>query len=791
MRSAVVPIALVAALLGGAGAVAAEVVFTRKLALLFGVTAPAAATVVAVYMGGMAIGSALGGRLADRLGARVVPLYVGLELLGAAWAASFAWLFALASDASVWLSAEHTLALSAVATAVLVGPAAVASGATFPSLARLVGQDHRVRQLYAANAGGAAGGGLVAGLYLPGWLGLSGTLWAASGSMAAAGLLVLALGLGRAPAEVSVQPEPKEPVSPGTALAAYAAIGGLGMGAEIGWTRLIEQSGPNPGSLAFPIVLATYLAGLSLGGLLLEPRLRHRGERQALAICAALAGGATLLVVATLPLIPEERIIGHLVGAGPGNEWLFDRTGVQISVDRLALYLAAVFLPGLAAGAGFPIAASAMTRARGALGRGVGLTGAAGVGAAVVVSLWMGFLPSWGPGSVHLTVALGVAALGVSALVARSRVLAGLAGAGCAGFLLEPWAGLQIQPREEVLAFVETAAGPSAVARGDFGGRTITSVYTHGERVAGMKLDLEYPLLFHPDPARMLVIAFGTGINIRGVLRDPAVTELTCVDIDPALPELAEHVPEVGAGLFDGQRSHFVVDDGRHLLRQADRDWEVIYSDVATYAQYVELGTVEFFELVRSRLAPGGVFALKLHPDTLSREGLARFLATYLEVFPESALFAEGTPVPVLLGFTDGFPDADALRTRVGTTGGVYGQGQPAASLRHLVLGPDQLAALADGEPATDDRPLELRRALVGPVTEQRLADSALPWLVQHGVRVRPELPQLFDGLQVRTRPWQPRGRPVGPRRGWFEDDEGSEHAGAPRGGPSRTRRRR
>ena len=774
---AVVPIALVAALLGGAGAVAAEVVFTRKLALLFGVTAPAAATVVAVYMGGMALGSALGGRLADRLGARVVPLYVGLELLGAAWAASFAWLFGFASEASVLLDAEHTLALSAAATAVLVGPAAVASGATFPSLARLVGQDLRVRQLYAANAGGAAVGALVAGLYLPGWLGLTGTLWAASAAMAAAGLLLLVLGLGRAPAEVSLQPEPGQPVSPATALAAYAAIGGLGMGAEIGWTRLIEQSGPNPGSLAFPMVLATYLAGLSLGGLFLEPRLRRRGERAALATCAALAGGATLLVVAALPLIPEERIIGHLVGPGPGNELLFDWTGVQISADRLALYLAAVFVPGLASGAGFPIAASAMARAGGALGRGVGLTGAVGVGAAVLVSLWMGFLPSWGPGSVHLTVALGVAALAVAALVARSLVLGGFAVAGCAGFLLDPWAGLQIQPREEVLAFVETAAGPSAVARGTFGDREITSVYTHGERVAGLKLDLEYPLLFHPDPERVLVIAFGTGINIRGVLRDPAVEELTCVDIDPALPELAEHVPGVGAGLFDGDRSRFVVDDGRHLLRQADRDWDVIYSDVATYAQYVELGTLEFFELVRSRLAPGGVFALKLHPDTLSREGLARFLATYLQVFPESALFAKRSPVPVLLGFTDGFPDKDQLRARAHSADDVYGRGQPEVSVRHLLLGPDELAALAAGPPATDDRPLELRHALVGPITEERLAGSALPWLVETANQARAELPQLFDGYDAAPRRWGPRGRAVGPRAGWFGASEaGPEH---------------
>ena len=48
-----------------------------------------------------------------------------------------------------------------------------------------------------------------------------------------------------------------------------------------------------------------------------------------------------------------------------------------------------------------------------------------------------------------------------------------------------------------------------------------------------------------------------------------------------------------------------VVADGRHLLRSGADTYDIIYSDVATYAQYVSLGTVEFFALTRERLAPG------------------------------------------------------------------------------------------------------------------------------------------------------------------------------------------
>lgn len=760
-------VAAVGAALGGAGAVGAEVVFTRRLALLFGVTAPAAATVVAVYMGGMALGAGLGGRLADRAGRHALRLYALAELVAAGWALLFPLLFAPARSATAAVSSDWTLLVCGLATILLVGPAAVASGATFPALARVVGDDRQIRLLYAINAAGAAAGGLVAGLWLPSSIGLQATLWLAAGLSALAGALVWGLGQGRAPVdEPLIAPAPDDPASGRSALLAYAVIGGLGMGSEIGWTRLLEQTGPNPGSLCFPVVLSVYLSGLLVGGLLSG---RARRERRTLGRCAVFAGAVTVAVMAALPLIPEERLLGHLVGEGPGNVAFFKLTGLQVSLDRLLLYLSAVFGPGVASGIAFPIAASAMARAEKGLGRGVGLTSAVGISAAVGVSLWMGFLPSFGPGSVHLTVLLGVVAMAAGAFILRSPLATGLAVVGCGAFLLPPWAGLQIPPGETVLAFVETAAGPSAVTEG----AEMPHVYTHGERVGGLHLDLEFPMALHPEPEDVLVIAFGTGINIRGFSRDPAISELVCVDIDPALPELGAYVPQTGADLFDGERVRFVNADGRHLLQQSDEArWDIIYSDVATYAQYIELGTVEFFTLARSRLAPGGIFTLKLHPDTLTAEGLSRFLETFLAVFPDAAMFAKMNPVPVLVGFTDGAPPLSVLQARGVASEGLYGPAPAETIPRNLQLGPAALSRLASGPVATDDRPLALREVLVGPITHEAIGRAALPVLIdaarQHGDRASVEVFQ----VQARRHPWGARSFPLRPRRGWLEEED-------------------
>lgn len=769
--------ALAAAVLGGAAAVAAEVVFTRRLSVLFGVTAPAVATVVAVYLLGMAVGSILGGRLADRLGARAGWLYAGAEAFALVWALVFTPLAGLLEGATAGIPTGWTVPAAAMGTALLVGPAAVASGATFPALARLIGDEGEVRRLVAANAGGAAIGSLLAGFVLPGWVGLTATLWAAGGVAALAGALVLRASGGHAPPVWTPLPAPVDPLSARQTTAVYAMLGASGMVAEIGWTRLLEQTGPNPGALTFPLVLAAYLVGLAGGGLVLEPRLRRLGERRALAICALLSGLAAVLGVGLLPLIPPESLMGHAVGLAPGNVLVFDLTGLQVSIDRLGIYLLAAAVPGLASGAGLPIAASAITRLGAGLGRSVGSAWAAGTAAAVAASLWLGFLPSFGPGTVHILAGTGVVALAVAAWASRDRRLAIVPALGAGALFVPAWSGLQLQPKEELIAFVESAAGPSAVTRepgraapGGRPGPAIHWVYTHGERVGGFALDFAIPLVLHPDPAKVLLIAFGTGVNVPRVLADPAVEQLVVVDIDQVLPTLAARSPAVGSGLFDGVRSRFVNDDGRHLLRANAADWDVVYSDVATYAQYVELGTVEFFSLVRSRLAPGGIFALKVHTDTLTLEGQQRFFATFLEAFPEVALFDAHGPMPVLVGFT-GPIDARAFDTRIAAARATYGDDVGRHVQEMATLDTDGVRGLAGGRVSTDDRRMPLRAALVGPYGAGTYARSGQDtWFAAVEKDGRTAAAVLFgrEGGTPRISV-RPRSPPVPPARaGWW-----------------------
>jgi len=152
------------------------VLWLRQLGLVFGVTVYAASTVWASFMAGLALGSLMAGRLADRLRRPLVWFGVAEALIAVT--------ALLTPSALMWIqgiyaafhpSVSHTwpvmtLARVAMTLAVLFVPTLL-MGATLPlivksSLLRAADPGHRIALLYATNTAGAIAGTLVAGLYL-------------------------------------------------------------------------------------------------------------------------------------------------------------------------------------------------------------------------------------------------------------------------------------------------------------------------------------------------------------------------------------------------------------------------------------------------------------------------------------------------------------------------------------------------------------------------------------------------------------------------------------------------
>src|SRR6266566_3450277 len=189
-------------LLSGAAGLIYEVVWSRQLVLVFGNTTQAVSTILTGFFGGMAIGSFLGGRLADRVRSPL-RLYGMIELVLVvvvlATPLTFHLLHGVYRGAYPSLEGSPELvALLRFGLAVLaLSPATILMGATLPALTRhLSGGAHLSRafgRLYAANTIGAIVGTLAAGVLLIELLGLTGTLVIGAICSGAAGAAALLL----------------------------------------------------------------------------------------------------------------------------------------------------------------------------------------------------------------------------------------------------------------------------------------------------------------------------------------------------------------------------------------------------------------------------------------------------------------------------------------------------------------------------------------------------------------------------------------------------------------------
>ncbi|MGD9496984.1 MAG: hypothetical protein AB7Y46_11855, partial [Armatimonadota bacterium] len=95
-------VVLICFFFSGATGLVYEVLWSRRLTLVFGVTVLAVSTVLAAFMGGLALGSVVFGRIADRQG-DPLRLYALLEGAVGLFCLATPWLFELIESAYVAL----------------------------------------------------------------------------------------------------------------------------------------------------------------------------------------------------------------------------------------------------------------------------------------------------------------------------------------------------------------------------------------------------------------------------------------------------------------------------------------------------------------------------------------------------------------------------------------------------------------------------------------------------------------------------------------------------------------
>jgi spermidine synthase len=727
--------------LSGAAGLIYEVVWSRQLVLVFGNTTQAVSTILTGFFGGIAIGSFVGGRVADRVRSPL-RLYGVIELVLVvvvlATPVTFRLLHEVYRGAYGSLEAHaELLALLRFALAILaLAPATILMGATLPTLTRqLTGDAHlssAFGRLYAANTLGAIFGTLTAGLVLIELLGLTGTLVAGACCSAVAGLVALGLSRGATPApKAHVHDAPAAPrmmsdtagARPTLALGLAFVSGLTSLGYQVLWTRLLS-SGTGNSTYVFTLILATFLIGITFGAMVFT-RIRHRIGRPV----AAIAVGQ--VIVAALALGGLVLVIGH-----PGP---LDPTRVIESAGKAVVSAFLVVLPTTAVmGFMFPASSSLLGDDPRRIATSAGRLLAANTLGAILATFAIPFvvIPLVGsPAAVALIAMVNVlTALALMAgapnldrtrrigiaVVATVVALAIAVGLATPGIVVDPGVARVQQSGGTIFASAEDEI--AAVQAGKRGQREL---WVTGTSMTLLTVDAKLmpvlPLILRPQSTRALTVAFGMGSAFRAALIAGLRTD--SVELVPSVPKMFGYFYDDATSVLANPNGRVILADGRNHVELTDQRYDIIVTDppppIESSGASV-ISSLEYYQAGHRLLNPGGIM-MQWTPHGGTPDEFKAHLRTFHSVFRHVTIAnGPGHWGYYLLGSDDPMVFTDAtIRVVLGRPGiladissaydspekTIDGWVSRIGSL--LWMSDDQVTAYTgDGPLITDDRPL-------------------------------------------------------------------------------------
>lgn len=656
----------------GVSALVYEVLWSKHLALSFGGDIRAVSIVAATFMAGLAAGSYLFGKVADRSG-HLLRLYGLLELGIAAGAVAFVPALGAANRgylAAARFAPESPLylgTLQLLLTILLLFVPTLCMGGTLPVACRCLarfGLSRSAGRLYGWNTAGAALGCLAAAFVLLPQLGLHLSGWLAIGGNLAVGLAALAAARpqeGGKTGNVTAERRPRK----NDLLAVVALSGFCSMALEILWTRVFLLFFGTT-IYSFAIILGCYLVGLAIGGVLYARRLFRLDDRHTLIAWLLVGMGAAVLLSAPCYDRLGQLVVEiHRVSA---DSWL------SLCTLSLAVVFAVICLPTILSGALLPAAVGALHPAADSAGRSVGILllfntlGAMGgsLSASFLLLPQLGLLPSF-----RLLGALLVVTAAAYRLF-RTR------SAGSHPALFFPCAALALAAaffplewdqkvmnsgpyvyaprilaegglrsslgRSRLLFASEGVEANVAVTQSRTGHR---SLLINGKADANSASDMptqvllgQLPMLLHPESLDVLVIGLGSGVSAGAAASHP-VRSLRIAELSPSVIRAADFFAAENRSVLADSRLTLFQGDGRHLLATQDHLYDVVISEPSNPWQSgnANLFTDEFYRLATTRLAPNGLFCQWLPSYDLSLPNLRSAVATFLASFPHAEAF--------------------------------------------------------------------------------------------------------------------------------------------------------
>jgi spermidine synthase len=637
----------IAILVSGFSALIYQLIWVRLLGLVFGVSSFAVATVVAVFLLGLGLGSYFFGKWSERT-TNPLRTYMYVEVcIAVASVASYVVIDYLPVYRYLYESAYNHLdfygmsVVRLMLSVVVLLPPVFFIGGTLPLIAKYLLTTTTTfgsgfSRIYYLNTLGAFAGALLTGFVLVRYLGIFATLM-----IAVAGNLLVAIIIGGSKSSPGTPPESTESRVPYSYMLLVLFLTGfISLSYEVLWARILSTFGLST-SQAFAVIVAGFLLGFSVGSILVSRGIDRRTNLQVffgtVCVLTALSGAFVLFLFRRF-----EALTAFLENSLP----------VGLLTVNMTLSFAVSFIPAVFMGMLFPLGLKIYAHDVHRIGDKAGKILFANTGGCVLGSLLTGFvlIPFVGMWNttlilVNLSLLIALALL----LRARDSVRAHWA------FLLlvGVFANLLVFSDSktfhkkmdgfDVVYYAEGLSGTvSVIERQDYRGLFVDGQNVSGTDpvlVADSKMLAHLPLLLADDPQRALTVGYGTGTTSGSMLLHDVAVD--AVEIEEKIIEAAPLFSEVNRRSYGDPSLALVLDDARNYIGVANKQFDVIVTDVTNlkYKRNPYLYTREYFRLMQDALAENGIAAAWLPVGGLSFEDLRILIATFDRVFAHTTLW--------------------------------------------------------------------------------------------------------------------------------------------------------
>jgi predicted membrane-bound spermidine synthase len=683
-----------------------ESIWTHYLKLFLGHAAYAQTLVLAIFMGGMAIGSWLCSRYSGRwknllIGYALAEGMIGLlaivfhPVFDRAVQFSYTTVMSQLGNATVVTAYKWTL------SALLILPQSILLGMTFPLMSagmiRLfpLQPGRTIALLYFTNSIGAAVGVLTSGFVLVRLVGLPGTLLIAGliniGLAGAIWMLVRGRAIAVTREIDSVMPHPASPGGYQLLLLASLITGTASFIYEIGWIRMLSLV-LGSSTHAFELMLSAFILGLAFGGLWIQRRLDRQDQPVRVLVFVQVVMG--ILALSTLLLygqtFPVMQWLMKMLPKTDTGYLLFNLSSHGIAV---AIMLPTTFCAGMT----LPLITYALFR-QGHGERSIGAVYAANTVGAIIgvffaIHLGMPLLGLKGllTFGASLDIGLGLALLWL--VIPRDRglhtpiaITAAGFGAVLATMLLVNLDVYQMASgvyRDGVLITPNTEAiryhhdGKTATVSITLQSWGVMGIRTNGKVDAAvsvlpgtpstsdeatMILLGVLPMALHPGATTAANIGLGSGLTTHALLSNPHLTRVDTIEIERSIIEAARQFGPLVSKVYQDPRSSIYVDDAKTFFSSHKRTYDIIVSEPSNpwVSGVAGLFSEEFYRDIKRYLNPNGLFVQWLQLYEIDNDLVVSVLKAVSSKFTDFVVYApNATDLIIIAKNGDDIPDPD------------------------------------------------------------------------------------------------------------------------------------